>query len=156
MTTDFSQLLKFKQATSSPLGPLSFSLYMLLLVQVLHRRNVKFHPYADDTELYISLKPNEFWQLNTLNNCLHDLKCWMAQNSLQLNMDKTEVMIIGPDSVNTCSAKHLASVFQNINQNSKNLELFSKQTCECSCPVMFLQLRQLSQISSILSRSHLK
>lgn len=69
----------------SILGPILFSLYMLALGQVIQRQSISFHCYADDTQLYLPLKPNNRSNLLGLIHCLKDIKCWMAQHFLQLN-----------------------------------------------------------------------
>lgn len=53
-----------------------------------------FHSYADDM-LYIAVSPDGFGQIINLFNCISDIKSWIAENFLQLNQDKTEVLIIG-------------------------------------------------------------
>lgn len=35
--------------------------------------------------------------IDALFNCILDIKSWMAENFLQLNQDKTEVLVIGPE-----------------------------------------------------------
>ena len=58
---------------------------------------VNFHFYADDTQLYMDFKPNNAESLppiiSNIQNCLIDIKSWMTANMLQLNMDKTEVLV---------------------------------------------------------------
>uniref|UniRef100_A0A3B3I2H5 Reverse transcriptase domain-containing protein n=1 Tax=Oryzias latipes TaxID=8090 RepID=A0A3B3I2H5_ORYLA len=81
----------------SILGPILFNLYMLPLGDVIRRHGVDFHSYADDTQLYIAMSPDDLEPVNTLLNCILDIKLWMAENFLQLNQDKTEVLIIGPE-----------------------------------------------------------
>uniref|UniRef100_A0A3B3H962 Reverse transcriptase domain-containing protein n=1 Tax=Oryzias latipes TaxID=8090 RepID=A0A3B3H962_ORYLA len=81
----------------SILGPILFNLYMLPLGEVIRRHGVDFHSYADDTQLYIAVSPDDLEPVNTLLNCILDIKLWMAENFLQLNQDKTEVLIIGPE-----------------------------------------------------------
>src|SRR4029434_484030 len=75
----------------SILGPLLFSLYMLPLGSVIRRHNIDYHSYADDTQLYISVTPNNYSSIVCLVNCIADINVWMSQNFLQLNQDKTEV-----------------------------------------------------------------
>ena len=71
------------------LGPVLFSIYMIPLGQIIQKHNISFHCYADDTQLYLPLKPNDRRNLNSLLDCLEDIKCWMAQNVLQLNENKS-------------------------------------------------------------------
>lgn len=41
--------------------------------------------------------PDDTRPLDALFNCILDVKSWMADNFLQLNKDKTEVLVIGPE-----------------------------------------------------------
>ena len=81
----------------SILGPLLFNLYMLPLGDVIRRHNIRFHSYADDTQLYIAVSPEDTGQIDALFHCIIDIKSWMAVNFLQLSQDKTKVLIIGPE-----------------------------------------------------------
>jgi len=76
---------------------LLFNLYLLALGDVIRRHGVGFHSYADDTQLYIAVSPDDLEPVNVLLNCILDIKSWMAENFLQLNQGKTEVLIIGPE-----------------------------------------------------------
>ena len=78
----------------SILSPLLFNLYMLPLGDVIR---IRFHSYADDTQLYIAVSPDDTGPIDALFNCIIDIKSWMAVNFLQLNQDKTEVLVIGPE-----------------------------------------------------------
>ena len=56
------------------------------------------HGYADDTQIYLSFKPDstagEQDAITALQDCITDIRSWMITNRLKLNDDKTEFMII--------------------------------------------------------------
>ena len=83
----------------SVLGPLLFILYMLPLGQILRHHGLRFHCYADDTQLYLPSKTISPSTLSTLSNCLTDIKTWMQNSFLKLNSNKSEILIIGPDTL---------------------------------------------------------
>ena len=72
---------------------------MLALGNITIKQSKHFHCYADDTQLYSSMKPDETHQLADLQSCFKDIKNWMSHNFLLFNSDKTEVIVLGPKHI---------------------------------------------------------
>ena len=83
----------------SCLGPMLFTLYAGKLFEVVKSHLPDIHVYADDTQLYLSFKPDggaaEADAITALQDCISDIRTWMVKDKLQLNDTKTEFLIIG-------------------------------------------------------------
>ena len=97
--SDFHKLI-FGVPQGSVLGPLLFSLYTTPLTKIISKyKDVKYHFYADDTQLFVKISPkNATSALAQLNACLNDVRDWMSTSKLKLNPEKTEFIVFGSHS----------------------------------------------------------
>ncbi len=71
----------------------SFLPFTLPFGEIAHRHNLLFHVYVDDTQLYLSFNHNDRAMtnlaMNTIENCISEIKHWMLLNKLKVNGKKT-------------------------------------------------------------------
>ena len=83
----------------SCLGPLLFVIYASKLFSVVGDQLPHAHCYADDTQIYLSFKPNSSTSqedaVRSMECCIEKIRRWLIQDRLLINDDKTEFMIIG-------------------------------------------------------------
>jgi hypothetical protein len=79
-------------------GPILYLLYTAPLADVIRHREMCYHFYADDGQIYMTFKPliNETAEdpKSAIEACARDINYWMNSNKLKLNNDKTELLVI--------------------------------------------------------------
>jgi len=66
------------------------------VADVISGQGVKYHQYADDTQLHLSMNAdNTIESPVVLAACTADVRQWYMQNDLQLNPDKSKVLVVG-------------------------------------------------------------
>lgn len=77
------------------LGPALFCMYMSPLADILRNRNMMFHLYADDSQLYCRFDPVASQAtIESIQSTVAEIKLWMKSHFLKLNEEKTELMLI--------------------------------------------------------------
>ena len=64
------------------------------LGQIFRKHGISYHCYADDTQIYFPLKSGHD-SLQSLFDCLDDIKFWVGNSFLKLNETKIEVIVFG-------------------------------------------------------------
>ena len=147
----------------SVLGPVLFLLYLIPLGKIIQRfSDVSYHMFADDIQLYCSFKPTELQRLKSLVNCLVEIKQWLSDNMLQLNVDKTETLVIAPDDSIPGINQYLGDLGHSVKPSLRNLGVvFDKdmslvQHCKQLTKNCFFQLRKISKLRKMVSRNDLE
>ena len=82
----------------SCLGPLLFVMYFCA-VQGYRTSYPEAHCYADDTQLYVSFKPDDAnaqdEAIGIMEDCNKHIRNWLIEGRLLLNDDETEFLVIG-------------------------------------------------------------
>ncbi|KAF7647519.1 hypothetical protein LDENG_00171160 [Lucifuga dentata] len=130
---------------------------MLPLGQLISRFNcVCYHCYADDTQLYISFKPHQVDRLTILYDCFTAIKEWMANNFLQLNCEKTEVLLIGLETITPpilFGSLPIKSCCRNLEIILFDQHLNFEQHVKSLSRNCFYQLRNISKLRSFVPYS---
>ena len=80
----------------SVLGPLLFTAYVSPVGDLIDSFGVSYHQFADDTQLFVAMNASDAAPtLDSVARCSSAVRLWFLRNGLQLNPDKSEVIMVG-------------------------------------------------------------
>ncbi len=71
----------------------SFSSPHTSLGPIIQAHDFSYHCHADDTQLYLSFRPDDPTVAARISGWLADISAWMKEHHLQLNLAKTELLV---------------------------------------------------------------
>ena len=88
-------MLNFGVPQGSVLGPILFILYTKPLTTHIWQHSISKQSFADDVLLYNSCHPDQIdASVQSMQDCISDVKTWMTANKLKPNDNKTESLLI--------------------------------------------------------------
>ncbi|XP_051785978.1 uncharacterized protein LOC127528836 [Erpetoichthys calabaricus] len=130
---------------------------MLPLGQIISGHNVSYHSYADDTQLYLSIAPDDPDSLDSLTQCLTCISEWMNSNFLKLNKEKTEIIVIGNNGYNEVIRNKLDALGLKVKREVKRLGvtvdciLNFKSHIHQTTRTAFFHLRNITKVRPLIS-----
>ncbi len=74
-------------------GAVSKANQLVTGVHIIQAHSFSYHCYADDTQLYLSFRPDDPTVATRISDCLTDISAWMKEHHLQLILAKTELLV---------------------------------------------------------------
>lgn len=138
----------------SVLGPLRFSLYLLLLCAILKKHGISLHCYADDSLIYMPLRKNDTYSVRILLKCLDNKDLALTFLSLNEKDRSNGSQIYWDPHVDLGSlAQHIKPAITNLGvKMDSDLKLNSQIRTAVKSRVF--QLRQLAKIKPSLPSYH--
>ena len=138
-------LLQWGVPQGSVIGPMLFICYTAPIQDIIHAHNLFSMMYADDTQLYISVKSgDENCIIPKIETCLQEIRLWMQDNFLFLNDSKMEIL-------------HLSSHLRHVKKLSpvtvNGIKTYSSKAVRNLGVVMDNHLSMRNQVNTMCSKA---
>ena len=138
-------------AQGSVLGPLLFTIYCMPISSIFAKHEVKYHMYADDTQLCVEFPRNQPTDAENaahrIGNCMTDLKRWLTDHQLLLNESRTSCKVTPAMTyINMCGCNIM------LQQTVRDIRVFLDSGMDMSaqvsrmCQSAYLQLHNIAKI----------
>lgn len=88
-------VLQFGVPQGSVMGPILYTMYAAPIGDVIRRHRLRYHIYADDTQIYTFFETEEVDDaVSRIEACAAELSAWMKVNMLKLSDGKTELLYL--------------------------------------------------------------
>ena len=147
----------------SVFGPQLFSIYAAPVSKIIRNNNLLSHFYADDTQIYITVKTHQEdidAAVETIEQCVAEIRSWMKTTSLKLNDSKTEVIVYGSAQQlkkNTLQSLRVGDCVVRVTDSVRNLgvqfdaEMTMESHVTAVCRSAIFHLRNISRIKRYLT-----
>ena len=161
-----SRRLKCGVPQGSVLGARLYTMYTRQMSAIMDNHSVRYHSYADDTQVYLECDNNEVAVRNAvdrLEKCISDVCEWMNGNSLKINEDKTDFIIF---SAHADQYKHIRLTVGTDNvQASESIKILGvtldhsmnmKKAIANTCRSAHMHIRKINSIRRYLCEDSTK
>ena len=112
--------------------------------------------------MYITITPGDYNPIQGLSKCIEQINDWMRQSFLQLNKDKTEVIVFGAKDERLRVSTQLQSVMLKTSNQARNLGVIIDSDLNFNSHIKtitksaYYHLKNISRIKGFMSQQDLE